>query len=357
VLASGRQARYAVSVFQVFGGLQHDQLFHGPTGSKARWTTSIPLTNGPDSLLPPKIPYLPGSSADEGRWFVQGYGEFRRLTIGKATAPILATLPASGRPGVRLHVLGDTPLTVFAGLSPDPTVDKAPAIAAESDEGRASLILRHRSADGSTINSTFVTVFDPQGAGTPLNRVGRLATTADAVVLYLDTADGVEFLVINLRPGTPQTVHLTDGRPLTTDGLAVRISPTGYQLAGGTFARIGEFEFRQNRLTGTVLDAARISAPNSRGWFEVDGYPEQFAGVEGRSLFIRHGDGISHGWTIAGAESVAKRRVRLHVREEPGFLIDPATSEARYYQFPRTSSIGPHEYTISRMSRVDVEQR
>jgi hypothetical protein len=49
--------------------------------------------------------------------------------------------------------------------------------------------------------------------------------------------------------------------------------------------------------------------------------------------------------------------VRLHVREEPGFLIDPATSEARYYQFPRTSSIGPHEYTISRMSRVDVEQR
>jgi hypothetical protein len=100
-----------------------------------------------------------------------------------------------------------------------------------------------------------------------------------------------------------------------------------------------------------------MAGPKSRGWFEVEGYPEQFAGIEGRSLFIRHGDGTSHGWIIEGAVGVAKRRVRLHVREEPGFLIDPATTEARYYQFPRTASVGPHEYSISRMSRLNVEQR
>jgi hypothetical protein len=357
ILASGRQARYGVSVFQVYGGLQHDQLFHGPTGSNARWVASTPMVPGPETLLPPKIPYLATSSADDGRWFVQGFGEFRRLTSGNATSPIHATLRAEGRPGVRLHVLGDMPMAVLAGLSPDPTLDKPPATAAESEEGRASLILRRRSADGSTINSTFVTVFDPQGACPPLRRAGRLATTADAVVLHLDTADGVDFLVINLRPGTPQTVHMSDGRPLTTDGLAVRIGPAGFQLAGGTFARLGEFELRQDRLHGRVLEVARMAGPKSRGWFEVEGYPEQFAGIEGRSLFIRHGDGTSHGWTIEGAAGVAKRRVRLHVREEPGFLIDPATTEARYYQFPRTASVGPHEYSISRMSRLNVEQR
>ncbi len=40
VAAAGPQSRYAVAVFQVVGGLQHDQLFHAPPGSSARWSTT-----------------------------------------------------------------------------------------------------------------------------------------------------------------------------------------------------------------------------------------------------------------------------------------------------------------------------
>ncbi|HEY2156133.1 MAG TPA: hypothetical protein VGH33_10920, partial [Isosphaeraceae bacterium] len=205
IAAAGKQSRYAVAVFQVFGGLQHDQLFHAPAGSSARWSTTTDPTPGPESLLPPSIPYLPGGQADDGRWFVQAYGEFRRLSQGKATAPISATLAEPGRPGVRLHVFGDMPLTTFTALSPDPSrsTSKLPSIDAEAGEGRSSLILRRRSPAGATLRSTFVTVFEPIGDGiAPLRRVGRVGSLDGHVLLFIETVDGPEYLLVNLRPGT-----------------------------------------------------------------------------------------------------------------------------------------------------------
>ena len=76
IVASRGQARYAVGVFEVHGGLQHDQIFHGPAGSTAAWQLPTPLTPGTTSLLPPSIVYVPTAQAEEGRWFVQSYGEF-----------------------------------------------------------------------------------------------------------------------------------------------------------------------------------------------------------------------------------------------------------------------------------------
>ena len=126
------------------------------------------------------------------------------------------------------------------------------------------------------------------------------------------------------------------------------------QLAGGTVGRLDEAELSQERLTGRVVGVGRTGGSEGRGWFEVEGYAEQFVGVEGRALLIGHGDGSVHGWTIRASEPAGRRRVRLHVREEPGFLIDPTSSEARYYQFPRVVSPGPHEFSVSRLVRTDV---
>ena len=355
VAAAGKQSRYAVTVFQVFGGLQHDQLFHGPAGGTGRWSPSTPMAAGPESLLPMSIPYLPNLKADDGRWFVQAFGEFRRLAEGRAVGPMSATLVMPGRPGVRLHLLGDMPLTVFTGLSPDPTRSRSPAVEAEAGEGRGSLILRRRSADGGTLRSTFVTVFEPAGGvAPPLKRVGRVGSIGEVILLLIETADGPEYLVVNLKPGTPQTVSLPDGRSVMTDGLVLRISPTGLQLAGGTLGRSEVAELGQDRLTGHVVAVGRTVGPETRGWFEVEGLVEQFAGVEGRTLLIGHGDGSVHGWTIQAIEPSGRKRLKLHVREEPGFSIDPRSSEARYYQFPRLVSPGPHQYSVSRVDRSDV---
>lgn len=268
-----------------------------------------------------------------------------------------ATLIEPGRPGVRLHVFGDMPVTTFTALSPDPSrlASKLPSIDAEAGEGRSSLILRRRSPAGATLRSTFVTVFEPIGEGVaPLRRVGRVGSLDGRVLLYVETADGPEYLLINLKPGTPQAAVLPDGHAATTEGLVLRLSPSGMQLAGGTTGAVGGAELRQEKLSGRVLGVGRTQAPDVRGWFEVEGSVDQFTGVEGRALLIGHGDGSVHGWTIRAVEDAGGGRVRVRVREEPGFLIDPSSSQARYYQFPRAVSPGPHEFSVSRIVRSDV---
>ena len=92
-------------------------------------------------------------------------------------------------------MLGDLPLVAYTALEPRPDGRHERGRRA----GRAGLILRRRSETGATLKTTFVTVFEPLGTtAPPLARVGRVASPAETVVLYLETAEGTEHLVINL---------------------------------------------------------------------------------------------------------------------------------------------------------------
>jgi hypothetical protein len=343
VACSGPKARYAVSVFEVQGGAQHDQLFHAPPGSTARWVVSVPTTPGPPTLLPPSIPFLPSSKAEDGRWFVQFFGEFAELSHGPSTRGATAILAEPGRAGVRLHLLGDTPFEVLKGTTPH-----APS---GDDPSRAALLLRRESGDGSALTSTFVTVFEPTTPTPTLIKVGRMTETPGFVILYLETIDGPEHLVINLRPGTIRTVELADGRELTTDGRVVRARRGELILAGGTVASTPGAVVRQPWVSGKVVAAVRYPTAEGRGWFETEDPVPDDPALIGRTLLIRHGDGTTHGWTLRRVEPVPNNRVRLYVREEPGFLIDGQDRAARYYQFPRTTAPGPHTFSIAAIRR------
>jgi hypothetical protein len=346
VAAAGPGLRYAVSVFEVHGGLQHDQLFHVPPGLRALWKPSVPMAPGPRTLLPESIPYVPTARAEDGRWFLQAYGAFSGLAQGRIDRPAQVGLSGESPPPIRLHVLNDEPLAVFAGASADPS-------ASASDEpGRGVLVLRRRSADGSALKTTFVTAFEPNGASPALQRVGGVASPPETVVLILETAAGPEHLVINLRPGTEQTVRLSDGQPLRTDALVVRATPAGpLVMAGGTFAEAGARRVHQSRATGTLVGASRERSENHRGWFESEASLPEPETLTGRILLIRHGDGTTRGWTLDRVEALVNGRSRLYVREEPGFLIDPDGGRASYYQFPGTTSPGPHRFRVAKIAR------
>ena len=338
VACSGPKGRYAVSVFEVAGGLQHDQVFHAAPGSPAKWSTPLATTPGPDSLLPPTIPFLPNARAEDGRWFVQAYGEFASMSHGRALAPTVATLGGPEGPALRLHLLGDAPTAVVVGSTPKaPTAD---------DPGRAALLLRRVAEGGQALESTFATVFDPFG----LAKVGRMTETPGFVVLYLETPDGPEHLVVNLRPGATRSVPLADGRELTTDAFVVRLRRDELMMAGGTVASASGVAVRQPLFAGTILASARFPTPGARGWFETAASLPVDPSLVGRTILIRHGDQVAHGWTIARVESVAGR-VQIHVREEPGFLIEGDDRSARYYQFPNASHPGPHAFTIATIRR------
>ncbi len=348
VAVSGAKVRYAVSIFEVWGGLQHDQVFHAAAGSPARWRVAAAMSPGPVGLLPPSIPHIASAQAEDGRWFVQAYGDLAPLVQVRLTRPTLAELTGPDGRGVRLHLLGDSPMSAITALGPDPNAE---APRTPSDEpGRAALMLRRTSTDGGTLMSMFVTVFEPVGGGPPLLRVGRVATLPGSVVVYLETAEGKEHLAVNLTPGTPQTVPLADGTSLTTDGLAVRFSDRAMVLAGGTFAESSGRQVRQVKVSGMIRNVVRRQSAGSRGWFEADAPLSDPDLLAGRVLHIRHGDGITRGWTLERAENTPEG-ARLHVREEPGFDLDPQSQSARYYQFPRDVAPGPHFFRVSKIAR------
>jgi hypothetical protein len=349
VSVSGAEARYALSVFEVHGGLQHDQLFHAGAGSPARWQLSETLGPAPATLLPPSITYVPTAKAEDGRWFVQAYGEFRPLGQAELARPGLASLIGPDGRGVRLHLLNEMPLIAVTALSPEPTAP--PALSQEHDTGRAGLILRHRSRNGATLKSTFVTVFEPVGPSFKPLRAGRVASGPETVVVHVETVEGPEDLVVNLAPGTRQTVTLSDGRRLRTDGVVVRVVKGGLILAGGTFAETSDRRIAQQAITGTITGAVRGSAATGRGYFLAARPLPDTASLSGRALLIRHGDGAIRGWTLDRVENSIDGP-RLVVREEPGFVIESRTGVAQYYQFPRDTAPPPHRFSVPRISRI-----
>jgi hypothetical protein len=348
VVAAGARSRYALSVFEVHGGLQHDQFFHAPAGSTLRWRLSVPAQARPETLLSPGLTFVPSAPAEDGRWFVQAYGELDQQSQGAVTRPAQAWCVGLGgvQGSVRLHLLGDLPLSAITFTEPDPL-----ASARHVESGRGGLLLRRRSSDGSTLKTTFVTLFEPvSSAIAPVARAGRVASPPGTVVVLVETSDGPEHLVVNLAPGTTQKVALGDGRILATDGLAVWVASSGLVLAGGSFADCGGLSVKQRPAAGRIMRSERRRTSGSLGWFETDGQVPDLDQLAGRILLIRHGDGTTHGWTLQRAENLA-RSARIFIREEPGFEIERASGAGIFYQFPESAVPGPHTFGISRIAR------
>jgi hypothetical protein len=370
ILSGSERARYAVSVFEVHGGLQHDQIFHAAPHTGDRWTISEPTGPAPADLLPASIRFLPGAPPEQGRWFVQSYGEFRPEAQAPVTRPAIASLgrtqqPAAGeimvasnqgamtegsRPGVRLHLLGDRPAVGIIAGSPEP-VESEPAATGVRPAGRSSFILRRRSEQGETLRSTFVTLFEPVGpAFALLSRVGRVEAPTDVVVLLVQAGSESEYLLVNLEPGSTRRVQLPSGRYVSFDGLALRVRESSLALAGGTFAEGAGRLASLPVLAGTLTASVRQSSRRGQGWFVTPMAIEADPGLAGRTLLVEHGDGTRRAWTLDSAEPIPGGS-RLHVREDPGFSIDPRDGSARYDRFPEVVAPGPHRFRVARIAR------
>ncbi len=148
-----------------------------------------------------------------------------------------------------------------------------------------------------------------------------------------------------------RNIELADGRDLTTDAFVVRARRDELMMAGGTLASAAGVAVRQATHAGRILASTRFPTAEGRGWFETDAPIPADNSLIGRTLLIRHGDQTAHGWTLTRVEPAGNQRVRLYVKEEPGFLIEGNERTARYYQFPNSTNPGPHTFTISTIRR------
>ncbi|WP_169976732.1 heparinase II/III family protein [Tautonia rosea] len=335
------QVRFAVGVFEVHGGHQHDALYHAPPNSSAYWRTIQPLEPGPQTLLPSSIVYVPNARVEDGRWFLQAFGAFSELQNGQIEGPTFAELHGPSGPLIRLHLLNRGEATLYTGHAPD-----------LSEEDRGVLILRKSSHEPEALKSTFVTLYEPPDRS-GIRRVGRVESPEGTILIVLETVTGTEFLLFNTSPGTPQSVRFTDGTVLNTDGLLVRVRSEGITLVGGTFVSYEGIRVEQERVEGRIRKVVRAPGSGGLGWFETEGLiadPERLAG---RTLIISHGGDVARAWTIDHAENGPERRGRIVVREEPGFLLQSETDEANYYQFPNVTVKGPHRFIVPRIARSD----
>ena len=368
VVTAGARNRYAISVFEVVGGLQHDQIYHAAPGRSDRWALNVPLEKPPATLLPPSITFLPSARKEEGRWFVQAYGEFQLEGRTTVTKPAVAGLVTPGRaaersipsrpnhailsaPGVRLHILGDTPTTAFTAVSPDPTRTDGEIRSQGREPGRGSLILRRRSEQGEALNSTFVTLFEPVGKGfPPLGRIGRVSSDDGVVVVLVETESGVEYIVVNRNPGTSQRVALPNGRFVSFDGVAVRVREQELVLAGGTFAEgAGKF-VSQARLAGAITASVRRTTERGLGWFLTPERLPDAPALAGRTLVIQHGDGTCHvvdaGFPgVVARRNAAPRPGRARIPDRRDATAPPVTISSR-----RPSAPGPHRFRLGQIA-------
>ncbi|MGC8638881.1 MAG: hypothetical protein ACP5XB_03255, partial [Isosphaeraceae bacterium] len=155
---------------------------------------------------------------------------------------------------------------------------------------------------------------------------------------------------VNLKPGSTRKVALPGGRFVSFDGVAARVRGRELVLAGGTFAEgAGKF-VSQASLAGTLTGSVRRTTERGAGWFITPDHLADAPSIAGRTLVVEHGDGTCRSWTLDSLESTPAG-TRLHVREEPGFLIDPRDGAARYYQFPLVNAPGPHRFRLGLIAR------
>ena len=113
--------------------------------------------------------------------------------------------------------------------------------------------------EGRRFSSTFVTVFEPvgQSVSRPCAGLAGSPRIADVVVVLVETADGPEYVLVNLNPGSTRRVALPGGRYVSFDGVAVRVREAELVLAGGTFAEGAGKLVSQASLAGTLTASVR----------------------------------------------------------------------------------------------------
>jgi hypothetical protein len=337
----------AIRVFEVSGGVQHDLLLHADSRLEGRWHVPLEMRAGSESLLSSSIPFVPHARADYSRWLVQGLGAIKHLEQANLQQPVWATLADHTRHGVRVHLLGDLPMTLARGIWQD--FDHR----GDETEGRSVLVQRRVSADGRDLDTRFVDVFEP--LATPhgqSRRVARVESPGALTIVLFDDRTSLNYLAINATPGQSTSAVLPDGRLLRTDALAVLVRPNSLIMAGGSFAECARQRVDAAVLGGRVVASGRNEGAGAPGWFELEGAGADVAAMRGRTLVIKHDDGTSRAWTVADASPTAGNRIRIAVREEPGFRIEPATGDAVYYQYPLTRHHGPHLARLCSTSRA-----
>lgn len=344
---------YGVDLFRIAGGDRHEWVVHGSADFDQRLATNASLEPGATHLLPLGVTFRPPASEyDTGSagGHNPAYGFIRGVRRGRADGVLVSTFEPleATRPSLRIHTAPPAGSEVFVGRAP--SIRRADESDARVDEVLMPILLLRR--DGHGLAGSFLSVLEPFSDKPVIEHVERLdAGRGDAV--RIDGGTWVDYIVCNPE-GQGETVEIGKlrisgrvGWVRERGGEAVEMCLVGgRELAFGS-RKIASFGTWVGRVTGVSRKARGAPADA----LEVAGSPPSVRDVRGLSTIVRHGDGSSHGYPLAGVRRVAGRTLLL-LRDEPGFEV--AAGGTRFLFFPRREIAGEVTCSVAAVARWKV---
>lgn len=251
---------YAVDIFRVAGGTNHDYVLHGPIQFDSTWECSFPLVTNP--ALYPMLEegetwYEPTTSSSAFPY----YGFWRSVSSNRAPGNFYITFRAAGgdHHDLRLWMTDDGTATVYLGMTPVPArTNSEPPNYWVNNLWRPSAIIRRR-VPAPPLQSLFVGVIEPlnpsNGGRSAIQSVERLPVSGsevglEVVALRVRFQDGgTDTYVVNLR--NPEVAGATGG------ALTVSTADGQFILTG----RIGMYSARPTGLRVWTVNAAEFQYP------------------------------------------------------------------------------------------------
>ncbi|MBL8850844.1 MAG: heparinase II/III family protein, partial [Planctomycetaceae bacterium] len=338
--------RYAVDLFRVEGGSQHDYVLHGSADHDSTAAVNVPLTPTGAHLLPGVEVRFPRDELDRGDAGGRNmhYGYVQNVASGGVTDGVMVTFQTAdaSRPTLRTHFPGLAGSTVHLGDAP--SVRRADENNLLLDRFRMPVFLL-RSHRPSTVFAAVHEPFVRRGFIEQVAMEQPVAAAGDAVALSVRHHGVTDHIVHRTAVGTEP---LMVGK-LQTDGEVAFVrerdgAPEQMALWGGT-----ELLWGEERLTGdgnyrgTVTGVLRTEEGATCNALVVTGSWPTGELLSGATVIVTFGDGSTLGYPLTSVERDAGQ-MRFVLGMDPGVAI--SETESRQLCFPRRTIPGSVSYRI-----------
>ncbi len=333
---------YVVDVFNVLSPHQQDYFMHGSADGPQTLTVSGP--DGPlqmkpvETMLPEGIEWREPQGEHHGGWVTQrgyAYGFLSDNSIGHPRAGVqLATFRYPDKDlSTRLYLVTENGDELCSGLNPQ----VRPAGADDSKLGQFNRpYVMVRRAGGPSEN-LFVSVMEPVRQAPPIKSVSVLQTEGTGRAIAVETAGFVDVIGV-LADGLKGAYK---GVSFEMSGCVGRVRVVGEEVISAYstgLVAFGDFRLetksRQAPLVGVERGGDAGALLIAEDWTDP-------APAASTVLIVDHGDGWTHGYTVASVEKTATGS-RIVTREDPGFEYDAAAKTAQYKFFPHHAHTGDH---------------
>ncbi|MDA0746123.1 MAG: heparinase II/III family protein [bacterium] len=350
VQAEGAEV-YAVDLFEVAGGSQHDWALHGSADADGWVGMDVMMKHFGENLLPGVKVQFPEGEADsgdaEGR--NSAYAYFQNVSRGEVEHGLTMTFTVEhSSVGVRTHVPGQRGAEVFAGDAM--SFRRAEENDVLQDKFRMPIALVRRKGTA-PLASVFAAVHEPYEDAPFVDTVGVDDAGENAVALSITHHGVTDHIVYRTGKGPVEVgdLHLDGemGFVRERDGVPERMGLWGgatLRWKGYTVTGSGVYE-------GDVTGTLRKDAGDECDGLVVTGAFPKGEALKGATAVVELGDGSTRGCRVLSVVS-GEGESHLVLEADPGFAV--TETGAKHLFFPLRAIEGPVRVRVRTSALIEV---